>query len=403
VILELRVDEGGQEADVELRAWAAGQTPPSAPQVVYRDPDPHRWGSVGFEVAGGDGSEACFQWVCLDGSAVDPCPRRLLADAREDGVELRWSNVGNVQGIRVLRDGEQLAQLGGFDMAYFDPAPVPEGKHVYAIVPTSESCEPLEREIEVIAPEGIVSVSRGGSSPNEEPLVSRAALADGAVAYVDADHVFAGIDETLEGAEYLQTASADRDVADCSLEVEIEQHGTLYLLLDWHVGKPSWTGGFADTGTTAEIDELNDGTPDSLLRVYELVDAAPGAYTFGAQNGGGDRSMYIVAFRASPRPPEVFHRGDADADGDLNITDGIFVLGYLFLGGPAPPCLDAADSNDDEALDIADGIHILYFLFLGGPAPPPPGPPGSDCGPDGDDGDGEKDPLSCASYEKCAE
>ncbi|MGQ9590003.1 MAG: malectin domain-containing carbohydrate-binding protein [Planctomycetota bacterium] len=96
----------------------------------------------------------------------------------------------------------------------------------------------------------------------------------------------------------------------------------------------------------------------------------------------------------------VFHRGDANGDGSINITDGIFVLNYLFLGGPAPACLEAANPNDDASINITDGIYILNYLFLGGPAPTAPGPPESPCGPDPA---GSPTDLGCEFYDpaKC--
>ncbi len=90
----------------------------------------------------------------------------------------------------------------------------------------------------------------------------------------------------------------------------------------------------------------------------------------------------------------LFHRGDANGDGSINITDGIFILNYLFLGGAAPACLEAANANDDSGINITDGIYVLNYLFLGGPEPAPPGPPGSPCGPD---------PPDSASNEGCEE
>ena len=91
----------------------------------------------------------------------------------------------------------------------------------------------------------------------------------------------------------------------------------------------------------------------------------------------------------------LFRRGDANADGGINITDGIFILNYLFLGGPEPPCMEAADPNDDGSNNITDGVYILNFLFLGGPPPTAPGH--ETCGPDPE---GSPD-LGCASYEAC--
>lgn len=89
-----------------------------------------------------------------------------------------------------------------------------------------------------------------------------------------------------------------------------------------------------------------------------------------------------------------FVRGDGNADGEVNITDGIFVLNFLFLGGPSPPCPEASDANDDGEVNITDGIYVLNFLFLGGPAPPDPG---TSCGPDPV---GSPD-LGCDTYESC--
>ncbi len=81
--------------------------------------------------------------------------------------------------------------------------------------------------------------------------------------------------------------------------------------------------------------------------------------------------------------PVQFLRGDADMDGKVNLTDAIFILQYLFQGGPVPPILDAADVNDDAKLDITDPIQLLQHLFLGGPPPAGPFPvAGLDLSPD---------------------
>ncbi len=90
-----------------------------------------------------------------------------------------------------------------------------------------------------------------------------------------------------------------------------------------------------------------------------------------------------------------FHRGDADDNGVLQLTDAIRILGFLFLGGQEPTCLDAADADDNGVLQLTDAIRILGFLFLGGPPPAAPGPPPDACGIDA-----AKD-LGCVSYTKC--
>ena len=69
-----------------------------------------------------------------------------------------------------------------------------------------------------------------------------------------------------------------------------------------------------------------------------------------------------------------FVRGDANADGRIEITNAIVILTHLFLGGTQPRCLDALDVNDTGSLDITDAIYLLGHLFLGTKAPPPPYP-----------------------------
>lgn len=87
-----------------------------------------------------------------------------------------------------------------------------------------------------------------------------------------------------------------------------------------------------------------------------------------------------------------FRRGDYDQDGTLDQTDCIDTLFHLFLGEPPPACLDAADSNDDGAIDISDPIYGLTFLYLGGQSIPAPGH--LKCGIDP-----TADGLGCDSYQ----
>jgi len=71
----------------------------------------------------------------------------------------------------------------------------------------------------------------------------------------------------------------------------------------------------------------------------------------------------------------------------------VLVAGTLFTGTATLSCLKAGDANDSGVLDLSDGVYLLAYLFLGGPAPPAPFP---DCGTDPTD-----DELDCASYEGC--
>ena len=94
----------------------------------------------------------------------------------------------------------------------------------------------------------------------------------------------------------------------------------------------------------------------------------------------------------------VFNRGDPDDNGSVQLTDGIFILNFLFIGGAAPVCFDSADADNNGSVQLTDGIYLLNFLFLGGAAPVEPGTSASPCGPDPAE---PEDALGCESYSSC--
>lgn len=74
----------------------------------------------------------------------------------------------------------------------------------------------------------------------------------------------------------------------------------------------------------------------------------------------------IDAFRISRvdlNPLPVFLIGDSNGSGNVNISDAISILGYLFLG-TREVCLVASDVNDDHDIGLADAIYLLQKLFL---------------------------------------
>ena len=114
----------------------------------------------------------------------------------------------------------------------------------------------------------------------------------------------------------------------------------------------------------------------------------------GVRDPNGGDLVVLEIWRVGDAEPGGFRRGDTDGVGGINLTDGVFLLNFLFLGGPTPPCADAADANDDGVLNITTGVFVFNWLFLGGPLPPAPGP--GACGPDP-----TPDDLGCDNYENC--
>lgn len=85
------------------------------------------------------------------------------------------------------------------------------------------------------------------------------------------------------------------------------------------------------------------------------------------------KARLLMNIEVSRRIRRPFLRGDANDDGRVNLSDGVTVLGQLFLGR-AMVCGDASDADDDGEVRITDAVYLLQHLFLGGPEPARPFP-----------------------------
>jgi hypothetical protein len=68
--------------------------------------------------------------------------------------------------------------------------------------------------------------------------------------------------------------------------------------------------------------------------------------------------------------------GDADRSGGVDIDDVVYLINYIFGGGPAPIPIESGDTDCSGDTDIDDVVYLINFIFAGGPEP---------CDPDGDE------------------
>jgi subtilisin family serine protease len=59
--------------------------------------------------------------------------------------------------------------------------------------------------------------------------------------------------------------------------------------------------------------------------------------------------------------------GDATGDGVANTVDVVYLINFLFLGGPPPDPLSAGDPNGDCIINVIDIIYFINYLYYGGP------------------------------------
>ncbi|MDD4052935.1 MAG: FG-GAP-like repeat-containing protein, partial [candidate division Zixibacteria bacterium] len=61
--------------------------------------------------------------------------------------------------------------------------------------------------------------------------------------------------------------------------------------------------------------------------------------------------------------------GDANGDTKINVGDAVFLISYIFRGGPTPNPLAAGNANCDGKINVGDAVYLISYIFRGGPAP----------------------------------
>ncbi|MBU1320458.1 MAG: hypothetical protein KKG33_14970 [candidate division Zixibacteria bacterium] len=65
-----------------------------------------------------------------------------------------------------------------------------------------------------------------------------------------------------------------------------------------------------------------------------------------------------------------YNVGNADASIDVDIDDVVYLIAYIFVGGPAPvPEYGAGNADCNGEIDIDDVVFLIAYIFVGGPAP----------------------------------
>ncbi len=147
--------------------------------------------------------------------------------------------------------------------------------------------------------------------------------------------------------------------------------------------------GLGELSSVAQVYNLKPGcmdfwTEDNIpwLRIIDTIGSAPsfinaalevGTYTYGVYPD----SFWVYSSTASNSPLKLYvnmlvwrYHGDANWDNKINILDAVYIVNYLFRGGPKPqPHFITGDCNCSGFVEINDAIYIVNYLFKGGNAP----------------------------------
>jgi hypothetical protein len=117
----------------------------------------------------------------------------------------------------------------------------------------------------------------------------------------------------------------------------------------------------------------NDGGAP-IVWVKTLIASLTRAWPLDACDLDGDGDIDVFAASSHLGTNEVKWwenrlRGDINDDQNIDISDVVYLLNYLFRGGSAPYPLRDGDVNCDGEVNVSDAIYLLNYLFREGPKP----------------------------------
>jgi hypothetical protein len=123
-----------------------------------------------------------------------------------------------------------------------------------------------------------------------------------------------------------------------------------------YMSTPGWSEG-SDSAQDMNIvmsfiEELNPDTTTVIALRYALLLTDQGITEKNSISG--------IVRRVKP--------GDANVDGKVTVSDVVYLINYLFKGGPEP-WKAYSDANGDERVTVSDVVYLINYLFKGGPPP----------------------------------
>jgi len=105
-----------------------------------------------------------------------------------------------------------------------------------------------------------------------------------------------------------------------------------------------------------------------------------GVYSWAVPDTPSDNCLIIISDVANGIPSDTsdyyfciidYLPGDADGNGTVDLGDILFLISYLYKGGPAPVPMAVGNVNADCVVDLGDVLYLISYLYKGGPAPQP--------------------------------
>jgi hypothetical protein len=134
-------------------------------------------------------------------------------------------------------------------------------------------------------------------------------------------------------------------------------------LLQWRILRGPTNPIITDFGVVA-VRAVSDSTVVTCNYQDGTVTELDSAGNILARFHTGDGPTAVAKY------PDCFvPAGDADGNGIVNVSDGVFLIAYIFGGGDPPTNSGSGDADENGLTNISDAVYIIAYIFGGGDPP----------------------------------
>lgn len=163
-----------------------------------------------------------------------------------------------------------------------------------------------------------------------------------------------------------------------ALDTSLIPHGTNTGFNGVVLGAIAFMGSVIPPGTHTKIGDLRIKLvePALMSQFFEIsIDSSfffPNEFEFASPGGVG---RYVPEFIGCTIAVDNHLGvddalcGDVNNSGDVDVDDIVYLINYIFGGGPPSVVMHTADTNCQDGIDVDDAIYLVNYAFLGGPTP----------------------------------
>jgi hypothetical protein len=344
------IDMTGGQVLVEYARWFSNHTG-AAPysdifEVYISNDDGSNWTiveTVGPVVQSSGGWFVHRFWV---NDIIEPgATMRLRFDASDDGDDSRVEGGIDAVTVTLFSCGTQPEIITETIGDWTEDYPLSlqlESTGGYGNITWTDTYDDLTGTGFVLESDGLLH----GTSYDVGPISFTATITDG---FDQTDQQVYSF--TLNPALYIVTESLPRGMVGNTYSYQLTSDGG--------TGDITWIDvddSLAASGLTLSPDGLISGTPLVERWRYFTIRATDEVDAFDEKVF----HLHITSF---------YICGDANGDGSCNVGDAVFIIMYVFKGGPVPEPIESGDANGDGSCNIGDTVYIINYVFSGGPPP----------------------------------